>query len=158
MNQEQILAIMNDPWAQKLINAPVLARLAYNSPKGEPRVIPIGYLWNGKEIVVCTVPNAPKIRALRKNPAVALTIDTNDYPPNVLLIRGTASIEIVDGVPDDYVEASRRIVGEANMPEWEAGVRQMYKQMARVAITPTWAKILDFETRLPSFVEELLQG
>jgi hypothetical protein len=44
------------------------------------------------------------------------------------------------------------------MPEWEAGVRQIYKQMARVAITPTWAKILDFETRLPSFVEELLQG
>jgi len=34
-------------------------------------------------------------------------------------------------------------------------VRRLYKQMARIVISPTWAKILDFETRIPSAVEEL---
>ena len=43
------------------------------------------------------------------------------------------------------------------MPEWEAGVRALYKQMAIIRVTPTWAKILDFETRLPGPVEELIR-
>ncbi len=43
------------------------------------------------------------------------------------------------------------------MPEWEAGVRALYKQMAIIRVTPTWAKIFDFETRLPSPVEELIR-
>lgn len=37
----------------------------------------------------------------------------------------------------------------------EAEVGRLYKQMARIEITPTWAKILDFETRIPRAVEEL---
>jgi len=39
--------------------------------------------------------------------------------------------------------------------KWESEVRRLYTQMARIEITPTWAKILDFETRIPSAVEEL---
>src|ERR1700674_3582156 len=35
------------------------------------------------------------------NPRVAPTIDTQTQPPRILLVRGTASMEIVDGVPDD---------------------------------------------------------
>jgi hypothetical protein len=30
--------------------------------------------------------------------------------------------------------------------------------MAIIRVTPTWAKILDFETRLPGPVEELIKG
>jgi hypothetical protein len=67
-------------------------------------------------------------------------------------------VEVVDGVPDEFVEASRRFVGEKGMPEWEAGVRALYKQMAIIRVTPTWAKIFDFETRMPSPVEELIKG
>lgn len=38
-----------------------------------------------------------------------------------------------------------------------AGVRELYDSMTLIRITPTWAKILDFETRIPSAVEELLR-
>jgi hypothetical protein len=69
-----------------------------------------------------------------------------------------AGVEVVDGVPDEFVEASRRFVGEKGMPEWEAGVRALYKQMAIIRVTPTWAKIFDFETRMPSPAEELIKG
>jgi hypothetical protein len=57
---------------------------------GTPRSIPIGLVWNGSEIVMCTAKNAPKLPALRHNPAVALTIDTEVHPPKILLIRGQA--------------------------------------------------------------------
>lgn len=101
--------------------------------------------------------NAPKVDALAADPRVALTVDTSSFPPHVLLVRGEASLEIVDGVPDEFIESSRRFVGEDGMSEWEAGVRALYKQMAIIRVTPTWVKILDFETRLPGPVDELLR-
>jgi hypothetical protein len=33
----------------------------------------------------------------------------------------------------------------------------LYDSMVEIRITPTWAKILDFETRIPSAVEELVR-
>lgn len=158
MKRDAIDDLMNDPVAQELINAPIHARLAYSAKDGSPRVIPIGYTWNGEVFVMGSPVNSPKVRALAANPKVALTIDTDSFPPHVLLVRGEAAIEMVDGVPDEFVEASRRFVGESGMPEWEAGVRALYKQMAIIRVTPSWAKIFDFETRLPSPVEELIKG
>ena len=38
---------------------------------------------------------------------------------------------------------------------WLAGVRELYKQVGRITVTPTWAKVIDFEKTLPSAVAEL---
>ncbi|MEA2525812.1 MAG: hypothetical protein QOF73_3039, partial [Thermomicrobiales bacterium] len=65
--------------------------------------------------------------------------------------------EVVEGVPPEYLEGSRKIVGAEQFPAFEEQVRGLYKQMARIRIEPEWAKLLDFETTLPSAVEELLQ-
>jgi hypothetical protein len=85
-----------------------------------------------------------------------MTIDTDTQPPHTLLVRGTASIEIVDGVPDEYLEASRKALPPEQWSAFEDQVRSVYPQMARITIQPEWAKLLDFETRLPSAVEELI--
>ena len=158
MQRDAIIDLMNDPVAQELVKAPIHARFAYSARDGSPRVIPIGYIWNGEVFVMGSPVNAPKVKALATNPKVALTVDTDSFPPHVLLVRGEAAVEVVDGVPGEFVEASRRFVGEEAMPEWEAGVRALYKQMAIIRVTPTWAKIHDFETRLPSPVEELIKA
>lgn len=157
MQQDAIRALMNDPVAQELVRAPIHARLAYTALDGSPRVIPMGYFWDGEAFVMASPTNSPKVKALQIEPAVAITIDTSTFPPRVLLVRGAAALQIVDGVPDEFVESSRRFVGEAGMPAWETGVRALYKQMAIIRITPTWARINDFETRLPGPVEELLR-
>ena len=85
-----------------------------------------------------------------------MTIDTNTFPPHVLLVRGTASVAVVAGVPPEYLAGSRKIVGDAQFPAFEEQVRGLYDRMARIAIEPTWAKLLDFETRLPRAVEQLV--
>jgi hypothetical protein len=79
-----------------------------------------------------------------------------DLPPNILLIRGTASLETVDGIPDEYLQENSNVVPEDAWDDWLAGVKSLYKQMVRITITPTWAKVIDFETTLPSAVEELM--
>jgi hypothetical protein len=97
------------------------------------------------------------VKALAANPKVALTIDTDAPPYRALLVRGTASTEIVDGVPPEYLEASRKgLKDEEQFRAFEAAVRSLYERMARISITPEWAKLLDFQTRLPSAVEELM--
>ncbi len=155
MDKNQVIQVLNDPLGQDLLHNNILARLAYTGVDGYPRVIPIGFYWNGAQIVVCTATTAPKVRALAKNPKVALTIDTEDQLPHVLLVRGTAHIEVVEGVPFEYLEASKKGIPEEQWNLFEAQVRTMYKQMARISITPEWAKLFDFETRLPDFMEKL---
>ena len=155
MRREDVADVLKDPLAQELLHSRLLARLAYNGVDGHPRVIPIGYHWSGGQFVVCTASNAPKVRALQTNPKVALTVDTDTMPPQVLLVRGTASVEMVDGIPAEYLEASKKYIPEEQWQAFEVEVRKLYKQMARITIVPDWAKLLDFETRLPIAVEQI---
>jgi hypothetical protein len=158
MQQQEIADVMGKPISQDLLASGIPARVAYVGIDGDPRVVPIGFHWNGSQILLFTVPKSAKVRALRQNRRVAITIDTQSYPPHVLLLRGTASLETVDGVPADYVEASRKIVPPEQIAEWEAGVRALYEQMVCITIEPDWAKLLDFESTIPKAVEDLVRA
>ena len=157
MEPDEIRAVMDDPVARRLLESPNPARLAYIARDGTPRVVPVGFTWNGVTLVIGTVPGSAKVAALEAHPVVALTIDTSPpaWPPNVLLIRGTAEVSRVDGVFPEYVAAGRKVTPAEVFPEWEAGVHALYDQMTRIDVTPTWAKIHDFETRIPQAVEDL---
>ena len=157
MQQENVIQVLNDPLAKELLTSAIPVRLAYNGTDGFPRVVPVGFYWNGTQFVICTSPNAPKVRALTTNPKVALTIDTNTFPPHVLLVRGTASIEVIDGVPPEYLQGAKKFVEGQRWRAFEEQVHAMYKQMARIAIVPEWAEVLDFETRIPNFMLRLLE-
>jgi len=157
MQPDEIADVLNRPLGQELL-ARGMTRLAYVAKDGAPRAIPIAFTWNGAEIVMCTAKNAPKLPALRSNPSVALTIDTEVHPPKILLIRGRAELDVVEGIPEEYLQASGsyEMTPEQRI-EWEAGVLALYDGMVRIVVTPTWAKLIDFETTLPSAVEELVR-
>jgi len=157
MTSEEIAEILAKPYAQQLLNGPEPARMAYDGLDGDPRVIPIGFWVEGERIMMATVPKAAKVAALRKNPKVALTIDKGAFPPKVLLIRGTAVVELVAGVPDGYLQAGRKVMTEEQYSDWVAGVQALYDDMVVITITPTWAKLLDFETTIPKAVEDLIK-
>ncbi len=153
----EITEILNRPISRELLARDV-ARLAYVAKDGTPRAIPIAFVWNGSEIVMCTPTNAPKLASLRRNPAVALTIDTEVHPPQILLIRGRAELDVVEGIPDEYLQANTTYtMTPEQRAEWEAEVRSLYDAMVRIVVTPTWVKLIDFETTLPTAVEELLR-
>ena len=157
MTKDEIADVLAKPYAQQLLNGPEPARMAYIGLDGAPRVIPIGFWTEGARIVMATVPKSAKVAALQTNPKVALTIDQGAFPPKVLLIRGTAEVELVEGIPEGYLTAGRKVMTEDQYTDWVAGVRGLYDDMVVVTITPTWAKLLDFETTLPKSVEELIK-
>ncbi|MGN6032548.1 MAG: pyridoxamine 5'-phosphate oxidase family protein [Thermomicrobiales bacterium] len=156
MRPTRIAEILNHPYSRELL-ARDLTRLAYIAKDGTPRTIPMGFTWNGAEIVMCTATNAPKLAALREHPMVALTIDTEVYPPRILLVRGRTKLDTVAGIPAEYLQSSGTYaMTPEQRVEWEAEVRSLYHDgMVRIVVTPTWAKLIDFETTLPSAVEEL---
>ena len=96
------LALLDDPVAQRLLQSTIPARLAYTWTDGTPRVVPIGFHWNGEEIVLGTFPDAPKMTALRDGAKVALTIDSDAMPYKVLQVRGAIRIDTVEGIAPEY--------------------------------------------------------
>jgi Pyridoxamine 5'-phosphate oxidase len=152
------LALLNDPVAQELLRSTSPARLAYVWRDGTPRVIPIWFHWNGKEMVLGTPPNAPKVQALSRNSKVALTIDGNTWPYKVLQIRGAAHVEKVAGVVPEYALAAERYFGVEQGRAWVKQVGTMFSQMARIVVKPEWVAVLDFEKRFPSAIEAAMSG
>ncbi len=157
MQPNEITDVLNKPLSQEML-ARDITRLAYVAKDGTPRNVPMAFTWNGAEIVMCTAKNSPKLASLRTNPMVALTIDTEVHPPLILLIRGRADLDVVAGIPEEYLHmnGSYQMTPEQRV-EWEAEVRSLYDGMVRIVVTPTWAKLIDFETTLPTPVEELIR-
>ena len=144
------LNLLEHPASQELLKSKIPARLAYVWPDGSPRVVPIWFHWNGKDIVMASPPKAPKLKALAKNPKVSLTIDDNTFPHKVLLIRGTARLETVEGIVPEYEAAAGRYFDSATAQGWLTQLRGMVSSMVRITITPEWVGLLDFQSRFPS--------
>jgi hypothetical protein len=146
--------------AGELLEDTSFAHLAYTGKDGTPRVVPVGCYWTGEEIVVSTAATAPKVAALRAHPEVAVAIDAGGTPEQAraLSVRGRVSIKIVDGIVPEYLAAARKSMGEEAAAEFERNCRKMYDQMARIAITPAWARFYDFGAgRMPRFLQELAE-
>ena len=144
------VALLEDPVAKELLGSQIPARLAYIWPDGTPRVVPMWFHWNGAELVIWTPPKAPKLKALRVNSKVALTIDDNTFPHKVLMVRGTVTLEDVEGIGPEFERIAQRYLGEEQGTAWAQQLRQMFTRMARIRLRPEWVGILDFQSRFPS--------
>ncbi|HLV03704.1 pyridoxamine 5'-phosphate oxidase [uncultured Georgenia sp.] len=150
------LRLLDTELAQRLLRARTPARIAYTSRDGTPRVIPTWFHWTGDTLVMATFLAAPhiarparRVPTLRRHPDVAVTIDTDGFPPEVLLLRGRVDVEEVTGVVPEYAAAARRYLGEEAAAGYLASIDQPVTRMARIALRPTWVGLLDFEERPP---------
>src|SRR5215211_3443280 len=106
------LRLLDTDLARRLLTATIPARYAYTALDGTPRIVATWFVWTGEELVMPTFISAPhvrhaayRVRALRANPTVAVSIDTEAFPPEVLSIRGSAEIAELDGVVPEYAAA-----------------------------------------------------
>ena len=148
--QQGDLGLLQHPASRELLESKIPARLAYVWTDGSPRVIPIWYHWNGRDFVMATPPKAPKLKALARNPKVSFTIDDNTFPHKVLLVRGTARLEPVNGIVPEYATAAERYFGREQGQAWVKHLGTLISSMVRIVITPEWVGLLDFQTRFPS--------
>jgi hypothetical protein len=143
--------------AKRLLASTIPARYAYTALDGTPRVVASWFVWTGEELVMPTFISAPhvrhaayRVRALRAHPEVAVSVDTEGFPPEVLSIRGRVEIAEVDGIVPEYGEAAHRYLGSEQATAYLAQIDHPSTRMARIAVRPIWVGVLDFQTRLPS--------
>jgi hypothetical protein len=141
--------LIEHPVAQRLLGSDEVARMAFVAKDGTPRVIPIAFHWNGTELVMATFAGVTKVRMLRANPNVALTIDVKGVPPEMLMLRGKVEITEVSGILPEYVLIQRRYYGEERAASELAKVDHPDLRMVRIALRPAWVGVIDFRTRLP---------
>src|SRR4051794_2091627 len=141
MDAQEIAGELAQPGAQELL-ATTVAHLAYTVADGTPRVIPVGFFWTGDEVVIASATSSPKVATMSARPDVAVTIDGDaGSGARALSIRGRASVEIVDGLVEEYVRAARRSMDAETAERFVEQCRKTYTQgMARIAITPSWAR------------------
>jgi hypothetical protein len=136
---------------QRLLVSQELARVSYLALDGKPRVVPMMFHWNAadRELVLFAFTTTWKVAALRKRPEVAITIDTSGVRPEILSLRGEATVSDQDGIPAEYVEMNHRYLGE----QWAAvridEVRELGLEFVRIAVRPAWVGLIDFKTRFP---------
>ena len=151
MPTPEIRAILQtNPVAQQLLESAIPARLAYTWHDGTPRVVPMWFHWTGEDLVMGAPPNAPKVPALADHPDVAVAIDSNEWPYQVLTIRGTATVTEVEGFFPEYSAMARRYLGEAGGEQFMGLATQRFTRWARITIRPETVRLLDFRTDLPS--------
>ena len=152
-------ALLDTELAQRLLAAPIPARLAFIALDGTPRVVPTWFHWTGQDLVMPTYiagPNvgirhpAARLAALRARPDVAVTIDTDTFPPQSLSLRGRAEITEVNGLAPEYAAAARRYLGVETATGMLASMDQPGTVQARVVLRPAWVGLLDFDVRRPS--------
>jgi hypothetical protein len=152
------LELLDTPLAKELLASAIPARIAYTAKDGTPRLVASWFRWTGGELAMPTFVEAPHVAAparrladLRARPDVAVSIDTESSPPQVLSLRGKAEVTEVDGIDPDYADAARRYLGDEAAAQYLAMADQPGTRMARIAVRPTWVGLLDFAgTRLPT--------
>jgi len=83
---------------------PKLLRLAV-TVDGKPKVSSVWYLWSDNHFWISTSEDRLKVRAIRKNPRVALIVDTDVMPYEGVIVEGEATL-----VKKDLEKITRAIV------------------------------------------------
>ena len=112
---------------ESLLARPMIANLVTMRPAGTPHVAPVWFLWDRGRAFVMADANAVKVRNVKRNPVVALSIATADRPLSYVVLEGKAKItsenlddvvermcKLYDG-PERGAEFAKELLGENRM-------------------------------------------
>jgi PPOX class probable F420-dependent enzyme len=120
---------------EELLAQPVLARLGTaNAKTGQPHVVPVWFLWDGKFIWISAFASTRKVRDLLNNPRAAVLIEPRETEKlQGVLFEGP--VELISQPPELVCELSVRIY-----------TRYMGVEGAQAAEPQSWA--VDPENRI----------
>jgi PPOX class probable F420-dependent enzyme len=90
---------------QRLRAEPIIW-LTTASPSGRPHMVPMWFLWNGRAILLFSLPNTRKLREIAAIPAVVLALGPADQGYDVVIVEGKATLiddPIITGLMSEFV-------------------------------------------------------
>ncbi len=121
------MARLNKEERDLFLAQPRIAHLVTLRPAGTPHVAPVWFLWDRGRALVMADAGAVKVRNIKRNPAVALSIATSERPLSYVVLEGQAEIKskdlaeavermcvLYDG-PERGAEFAKELLGEERM-------------------------------------------
>ncbi len=125
--------------AKQIIEGPVIAHLATVAKNCRPQITPVWVDHDGTFILVNTEASRQKVKNVRDNPQVALSILDPGHPQGRLLIRGEV-VQITEDGAWDHIKRLARKYTEYDYPETPGQTRVILKiQPTRVRMSTRWA-------------------
>jgi PPOX class probable F420-dependent enzyme len=114
-----------------------IAKLATLNSDGSPNVVPVWFEWDGQTAIVFTERHSPKVKRIRADSRVALSVEEPlGIPEAWVTIEGTAAIEDHGGI-----DLARRLAPRYYTPERAAEALEKWEPLADswviLRITPT---------------------
>lgn len=109
------------------------------SADGRPQSSPVWFLWRDGTFLIYSQPDAWKVRNLRANPHVSISLRTDEIGSSVVTFEGTAEMPggpRGDAVPAYVEKYEPLIAGEGWTVEWMTGE---YSQP--IVVTPTRVRV-----------------
>ncbi|MBI2765764.1 MAG: PPOX class F420-dependent oxidoreductase [Chloroflexi bacterium] len=113
-----------------------IAKLATLNTDGSPNIVPVWFEWDGKAARVFTSRGSPKVRRIRRDPRVALSVEEGvGAQERWVTIEGMAAISEDGGIElarqliERYYDAGR--IAET-WPSWE----RMAAEWVVITVTP----------------------
>ena len=88
-----------------------------------------------------TFAGAAKLDTIVEGSALAVTIDTEDFPYRSLKIRGTAELRPTTGLADEYITAAERTLGPEMSRRWQEFLGN--PDQVVIGLRPNWARFSD---------------
>ena len=96
------MAKLTEQEIETFLAEPRIAHLVTLRATGTPHVAPVWFLWDEGSAVVMADSGSVKLRNIRRNPAVALSIATTERPLSYVVLEGPA--EVTDEGLDTMIE------------------------------------------------------
>ncbi|MEM9134175.1 MAG: pyridoxamine 5'-phosphate oxidase family protein [Actinomycetota bacterium] len=117
---------------QLLLDSRIPARLAWVDGDGLPQVAPMWFEWVDGELLMSSLVGARKLDDLTDGVAVAVTIDTDEFPHRSVRLTGTVTTETAEGLTDSYRRCAERYLGPEAAAEWCANMEGRSQVLLRV--------------------------
>ncbi|MGI8642822.1 MAG: TIGR03667 family PPOX class F420-dependent oxidoreductase [Thermomicrobiales bacterium] len=105
-------------------------------PDGRPHLVPVWFDWDGETMTIFSQPDNQKIRNLRHEPRVILSLDDTHGGGDVVLFEGEASLmdkPAADAMTDAYVTKYDAQMKQMNMEPVKMAAE--YSQVIRIRPT-----------------------
>ncbi|MDW7982498.1 MAG: TIGR03667 family PPOX class F420-dependent oxidoreductase [Thermomicrobium sp.] len=97
---------------QRQLEEEPIVWLATVRKDGQPQVVPVWFLWDGRHVLVYSLPQSQKVRNIRHNPRVSLHFNSDRWANHVTRFDGVGEL-VPDAPPVTALPAYLRKYAEA---------------------------------------------
>ena len=112
----------DDAHTDARLNTEPVIWLGTTCPDARPHQVPVWFCWHDPEILIFSMPATQKVRNLRRNPRVALTLDSAVGGQDIVLTEGRARLGVADAVeqiaPLFASKYAAMLGGEPSLAQW----------------------------------------